>query len=77
MNSRAGLRTTEWKTAKVGSAGLFETPRSRARKIPRFSNIVDSGNMTTPVVTVALVVPIIPVTSRMNLGKDDHVLGAL
>jgi hypothetical protein len=73
IDSRAGLRTTDWETtdwkttewniAKVGSAGLFETLRSRVRKIPRFSDIADSGNMMTPVMTVALVVLIIPVTS--------------
>jgi hypothetical protein len=36
--------TEDWETAKVGGARLFETLRSRARKIPRFSDITDDDN---------------------------------
>ena len=37
--------TEDWETAKVGDAYLFETPRSRVKKIPRFSDIADDdGN---------------------------------
>jgi hypothetical protein len=39
-----GCRTVGLGTAKVGDASLFEKPRSGARKIPRFSNIIDNDD---------------------------------
>jgi hypothetical protein len=42
--STIGRRTEDLKTAKVGSASLFEKPRSRARQIPRFSDIMDDND---------------------------------
>jgi hypothetical protein len=39
-----GRWTEDWETAKVGGAGLFETLRSKARKIPRFSDITDDDD---------------------------------
>src|SRR6202022_934979 len=44
MDSRAGLRTTDWKTTKVGSAYLFEKPQSGGRKMPRLSDITDDDD---------------------------------
>jgi hypothetical protein len=42
--STIGRRTKDLKTTKVGSASLFEKPRSKARKIPRFSDITNNDN---------------------------------
>ena len=36
--------TTKWKTAKVGGVCLFEKPRSRVGKIPRFSSIASGDD---------------------------------
>jgi hypothetical protein len=48
MGSRTmGLRTTDWRTANVGGACLFEKPRSGARKIPRFSDITGNDDDCT------------------------------
>src|SRR3981081_568410 len=44
MDSRVVLKTTDWKTTKVGSAYLFEKPQSGARKIPRLSDITDDDD---------------------------------
>ena len=49
MDSRAGSRTTDWKTTdwntmKVGSAYLFEKPQSGARKILRLLDITDDDD---------------------------------
>jgi hypothetical protein len=48
MGSRTmGLRTTDWRTANVGGACLFEKPRSGARNIPRFSDITSDDDDCT------------------------------
>jgi len=42
--STASCWSEGWETANVGGAYLFEKPQSRARRIPRFSDIIGDNN---------------------------------